>query len=87
MQKTPIRNQGNTIEIRIIAPMIDELVPANMRRESVNRVSKSWDVGKVNQPPSRLSIVSISTKRSARPKTSYQRFLPLEKRFIIRPRG
>jgi hypothetical protein len=35
MQKTPIRNQGNTTEMRMIAPIIEDPETASMRRESV----------------------------------------------------
>jgi hypothetical protein len=34
-QKTAIRNQGNTMEMRIIAPMIEDAEVTSMRRESV----------------------------------------------------
>jgi hypothetical protein len=35
MQQTPIRNQGNTTEMRIIAPIIEDPEVAIMRKASV----------------------------------------------------
>lgn len=35
MHKTPIRNQGNTTDIKMTAPRMDVSVPENVRSESV----------------------------------------------------
>lgn len=60
IKKTPIKNQGNTIEIRMIAPRIADAVFANIRRESVGW-STNRPVGcSKDKPPSKLSTVSMS---------------------------
>lgn len=64
MQTTPIRNQGNTIEMRMIAPRIEDAVFASIRRASFGRSTKR-SVGKSkHKPPSKLSTVSMSEKKS-----------------------
>ena len=66
MKTTPIRNQGNTIEMRMIAPIIEDAVLVIWRRESVAR-SIRLAVGRATyKPPSKLSIVSMSVRKRVR---------------------
>jgi hypothetical protein len=85
------RNQGSIIEIKTIAPIMDARVLTNIRIESASSGHFKFHLGEINEPPSRLSMVSIS-KKIRRQSVRLTALLiinisPLEKRFMIRPRG
>lgn len=89
-----MRNQGMTIEIKMIAPVMDESVLTNIRKESKPSKYKNGlmitDIMSVNRPPSRLSTVSISGHQGfsqERFQRSTPKTIPFENRFMIRPRG
>ena len=83
-----MRNHGKIMDIKTTAPRIAETVFANIRIESEN-IDETLSAPKRrdDEPPSKLSTVSISVCEWDLACEGAQRCQPLENRFIIRPSG
>jgi hypothetical protein len=55
---TPIRNQGRTMDIRMMAPIMEEVVPANMRRESKNTLVSPGNIPEGEKRPTAEHIIN-----------------------------